>query len=72
MSSLADDILYGAAAIGAFMGLEHRQVTHLRESDSDCPIRKRPGLELYAFRSELEAWLKAPETLQTYRAPREA
>lgn len=40
----------------------------MRERATGCPIRKREGLGIYAFKSELLAWLKAPETLAEDRA----
>lgn len=65
-AAIANDMLEGVQAIAAFLGWEgkagERRVYHLRERVSDCPIRKRPGLGYYAFKSELEAWLKAEET----------
>lgn len=58
------DKLEGVEAIAAFLGPEwtERRVYRAREVGS-LPIRRKPGIGLYAFRSELCAALKAPETL---------
>ncbi len=63
LSNASADRLEGAEAIASYLGWKVRRVTYMREHATDCPIRKRPGLGLYAFRSELDAWLRAPETL---------
>lgn len=61
---LAADLLEGAEAIAAFLGgkWNARRVYNARER-GQLPIRHRPGMGLYAFRSELRAALTAPETL---------
>lgn len=61
--TIADDYLEGVAAIAAFLGWTERKVYHVRERGGACPIRKREGLGVYAFKSELVAWLKSEETL---------
>ena len=61
---LGDDLLDGAEAIARELGWTNgrgkwhtRRVYHLREKG--CPvIRRREGLGVYAFRSELLEWLK--------------
>jgi hypothetical protein len=62
--TLADDYLEGAGEIAAFLGPKwtERKVYHAREVKA-LPIRRKEGLGLYAFGSELTAALKAPETL---------
>lgn len=64
---LADDKIEGARAIADFFGWEgkpgERKVRHLRARASGCPIRKQKAIGIYAFKSELEAWLKGEETL---------
>jgi len=70
--TFADDKLEGAQAIAEFLGYEGeegaRKVRHLRARARGCPIRKRQGLGIYAFKSELSAWLKGEETLPGPRA----
>ena len=67
-SSDDNDYLEGAGEIAAFMVREFgphwtvRRVHHAREKGA-LPIRRRTGIGLYAFGSELIAALKAPETL---------
>jgi hypothetical protein len=60
---IAEDMLDGAGAIAAYLGWPPRRVYKAREEGWCAPIRKRQGIGLYAFKSELDAWLKAPETL---------
>ena len=59
----AHDRLEGADAIAAYLEVKPRWVYQAREAGWDVPIRKRPGLGLYAFKSELDAWMRAPETM---------
>lgn len=61
---VSDDYLEGVDQIAAFLGpyWTNRKVYHAREVNS-LPIRRKAGIGLYAFKSELEAALKAPETL---------
>lgn len=61
---MADDRLDGAAAIAAYLGRKPLWVYQAREYGWGVPIRKREGLGVYAFKSEPDAWLRAPETLQ--------
>jgi len=62
--SIADDYLEGAPAIAAFLGpcWTVRKVYHARAA-GQLPVRSMKGIGLYAFKSELRAALKAPETL---------
>jgi len=62
--AVRDDLLYGAEAIARFLGgkwtaMRVRTAKHRRQ----LPIRKRPGIGLYAFKSELTAFLQAPDSL---------
>lgn len=67
---LGDDLLDGAEAIARELGWTNgegkwhtRRVYHLREKG--CPaIRRREGLGVYAFRSELLDWLKGSDDLR--------
>ena len=63
-AAVATDYLEGAASIAAFLGptWNERKVYHARELGT-LPIRRKAGIGLYAFRSELLAALKAPDTL---------
>jgi hypothetical protein len=61
--NIADDMLVGAEEIARVLGWKARQVYAIREVGGDAPVRKRKGLGLYAFKSELVAWLTASETL---------
>jgi len=60
---VAADILYGAAELARFLRWPVRNVYQARERGLSIPIRKREGVGIYAFKSELVAWLKAEETL---------
>jgi hypothetical protein len=63
-TTIGNDYLVGAAAIATFLGpaWTERKVYHAREVHA-LPIRRKAGIGLYAFRSELLEALKAPETL---------
>ena len=63
-SSFEYDYLDGAAAIAQFLGpaWTERKVYHARETNA-LPVRRKSGLGLYAFRSELIASLLDPVTL---------
>lgn len=63
MPSLGAEMLEGAAAIAAFLGgrWNPRRVWHAGVIGS-LPIRKKPGIGVYAFKSELVAALKDPQT----------
>lgn len=63
MTAESSDRLDGVAAIAAYLGVTERWVYQQRERRAGTPIRKREGLGVYAFKSELDAWLHAPETL---------
>jgi hypothetical protein len=67
---LATDYLEGADEIAAFLGPQWnmRKVYRARELGA-LPIRRKQGLGLYAFRSELLAALKAPDTLPNCPQP---
>lgn len=60
-----DDRLDGAEAIAAYLGgsWKPRKVYQAREEGWTIPIRRREGAGVYAFKSELDAWFHAPETL---------
>jgi len=60
---LDEDLLFGAKEIAAYLGTSERRIYYLVERRSGAPIRKRPGIGMYALKSELRAWLVAPETL---------
>ncbi len=66
--ALGQDLLEGAEAIAAFLGWKPRKVYQAREDGWTIPIRKREGLGLYAFKSELRAWLRDPATLAPPKA----
>lgn len=57
---VADDILQGADAIAAFLGITRRQVYHVAEKGG-MPIRNIPGLGLVARKSRLLQALDAGE-----------
>lgn len=57
------DRLDGADAIARHLGKRPRWVYQAREQGWPVPIRKRPGMGIYAFKSELDAWLRSDETL---------
>jgi hypothetical protein len=63
-SDIAEDYLEGAVEIAVFLGPKwtERKVRHAREVKA-LPIRKKEGIGLYAFKSELMAALKSPESL---------
>jgi len=62
--ALGDDLLEGAEAIAGFLGGKwNAQRVHNAKFRGHLPIRKRPGLGLYAFKSELEAFLRARDSL---------
>lgn len=69
----AEDMLEGARAIADHLGWKgeagEQKVYTARHKGWTIPIRKREGLGLYAFKSELDAWLKADETLPAPPSP---
>jgi hypothetical protein len=65
VSPVAADKLEGAKEIADYLGpqWDARRVRQARERKWSIPIRRRDGVGLYAFKSELDAWLKAADTL---------
>jgi hypothetical protein len=59
----ADDHLWGAKAIGQFIGRSVDFVYELAEDDS-APVHK-PGGRYYAAKSELRCWLRSKPTRKT-------
>jgi hypothetical protein len=57
-----DDYLGSVAAIATFLGWSVRKVRYARETRA-LPIRVKSGVGLYAFKSEILAALKTPDTL---------
>lgn len=56
-----NDLLYGAPAIAAFLGLGERQARHLSDTGA-IPTFKLPGNKIIcARRSTLSAWLAERE-----------
>jgi len=62
--ALTDDYLEGVEDIAAFMGWTIRKVRYARETGA-LPICVKHGIGLYAFKSELIAALKTPDTLSS-------
>lgn len=60
---MTSDRLDGAAAIAEYLSKPVRWVYQAREQGWSAPIRKQDGMGLYAFRSELDAWLRSPDSL---------
>jgi|GEM_PF-614044 len=63
-AELASDYLEGVGAVASFLGWNIRKVRYARETGA-LPIRVKQGIGLYAFKSELVAALKTPESLST-------
>lgn len=63
-SALSDDYVEGAQAIASFLGAgwNERRVYRARETGA-LPIRRKSGIGIYAFRSELTAALHDRATL---------
>lgn len=61
------DRLDSAVAIAEYLGWPGQEgvkkVYRARERKWSIPIRKREGMGVYAFKSELDSWLKAEESL---------
>jgi hypothetical protein len=57
-----DDYLGSVTEISKFLGWTARKVRYARETGA-LPIRVKTGVGLYAFKSELLAALKTPDTL---------
>jgi hypothetical protein len=68
MNVIDTDRLDGAEAIAAYLGWPSRKVYRAREEGWSTPVRKQDGLGIYAFKSELDAWQHAPETLPVKRS----
>lgn len=62
-TDISSDRLDGAEAIAAYLGKTSAWVYQARRAGWSVPIRKRDGLGVYAFRSELDAWARSPDTL---------
>jgi len=56
------DYLGGVDEIAQFLGWSARKVRYARETGA-LPIRVKNGVGLYAFKSEILAALKSPDTL---------
>lgn len=67
---LAEDYIEGIEAIANYLGWNARKVRYAREIGA-LPIRVKSGVGLYAFKSEILAALKTPDTLAP-RAPNKA
>ena len=63
-TAIREDYLEGAPAIAAFLGQDWTERRIYRARDTGAlPIRRRAGIGIYAFRSELVAALTDPKTL---------
>jgi hypothetical protein len=67
---LGDEYLEGVDAIAKYLGWNTRKVRYARETGA-LPIRAKNGVGLYAFKSEILAALKTPDTLAS-RSPHKA
>lgn len=67
---LSIDYLEGVEAIANYLGWSVRKVRYARETGA-LPIRVKNGVGLYAFKSEILAALKTPDTLAP-RSPNKA
>ena len=65
-----DDYLGSVMEISNFLGWTARKVRYARETGA-LPIRVKNGVGLYAFKSELLAALRTPDTLAS-RSPHKA
>ncbi len=61
--STGDDMLTGGAEIAEFLNWPLRKVQRARNEGWSIPIRKADGIGLYAFKSELDAYLRDEATL---------
>jgi len=68
ITPISTERLDGAAAIAAYLGWPERKVYQARERGWSAPIRKQDGMGIYAFKSELDEWQRAPETLPAKRS----
>jgi hypothetical protein len=64
------EYLEGIDAIAKYLGWNTRKVRYARETGA-LPIRVKSGVGLYAFKSEILAALKTPDTLAP-RSPHKA
>lgn len=63
-ATLADDMLEGAEAIAAFLGPTWTAGrVRTAKYRGELPLRSRPGMRIYAFKSELRAFLADPGAL---------
>ncbi|NSX94504.1 hypothetical protein [Agrobacterium tumefaciens] len=56
-SALATESLWGAKAIGRFMGLSEDTVLRLEKRDPSFPVRRRGG-RIFTTRTEIVLWLQ--------------
>ena len=56
-SSLATESLWGAKAIGRFMGISEDTVIRLEKRDPSFPVRRRGG-RMFVTRTEIVVWLQ--------------
>lgn len=69
MAEAVSDLLKGAKAIGAFLGLSEKQARHRIEAGI-IPTFKMPGdSSIFARRSSLTAWLAKCEAEAQGKAP---
>lgn len=61
-AEFGDEYLEGINAIAKYLGWNTRKVRYARETGA-LPIRVKSGVGLYAFKSEILAALKTPDTL---------
>jgi len=59
----------GVETIAEFLGWSARKVRYARETGA-LPIRVKNGVGLYAFKSEILAALKTPDTLAPRSSPK--
>lgn len=65
---LYDDLLQGAEAIARYLGSGwNASRVRVAKHRRTLPIRYRRGMGLYAFKTELNSFLRAPESLATQR-----
>jgi hypothetical protein len=66
--SLADDLLKGAEAIGAYINLAPRQVYHLHQTEQIPTFQK--GAIIFARKSELDASFRSEANPGRLKKPR--
>jgi hypothetical protein len=69
-AEIGEEYLEGVDAIAKYLGWNTRKVRYARETGA-LPIRVKSGVGLYAFKSEILAALKTPDTLAP-RSPNKA